>query len=197
MALCLVALLLYSWYRKREDTVLKCIICTGRLILQGRFLIARLFPLVWMQALLNLAERLGDAKPRGLTRPDIDRLPCYRFNAELRRASPLEGCSSHSGSVSFQTSCVVCLGDFESRQLLRALPCKHEFHARCVDKWLKVPTLMSSFLWPPYVIGGAIIFLPCDFYLSSIFLFFSSPNLSGRRLDVYHTLAHGVALVRI
>ena len=26
---------------------------------------------------------------------------------------------------------------------------------------------------------------------------FSSPNLSGRRLDVYHTLAHGVALVRI
>ena len=27
--------------------------------------------------------------------------------------------------------------------------------------------------------------------------FFSSPNLSGRRLDVYHTLAHGVALVRI
>jgi len=31
----------------------------------------------------------------------------------------------------------------------------------------------------------------------SFFLFFSSPNLSGRRLDVYHTLAHGVALVRI
>ena len=27
--------------------------------------------------------------------------------------------------------------------------------------------------------------------------FFSSPNLSGRRLDVYHTLAHGVALVQI
>ena len=30
-----------------------------------------------------------------------------------------------------------------------------------------------------------------------LFSFFSSPNLSGRRLDVYHTLAHGVALVRI
>ena len=44
---------------------------------------------------------------------------------------------------------------------------------------------------------GAIIFLPCSFYLLSIFLFFSSPNLSGRRLDVYHTSAHGVALVRI
>ena len=32
----------------------------------------------------------------------------------------------------------------------------------------------------------------------SIFLsFFSSPNLSGRRLDVCHTSTHGVALVRI
>jgi len=40
---------------------------------------------------------------------------------------------------------------------------------------------------------GAIIFLPCNFYL----LLFSPPNLSGRRLDVYHTLTHGVALVRI
>ena len=32
---------------------------------------------------------------------------------------------------------------------------------------------------------------------SSFFFFFSSLNLSGWRLDVYHTLAHGVALVRI
>jgi len=34
-------------------------------------------------------------------------------------------------------------------------------------------------------------------FLSSTFLFFSSPNLSGQRLDVYHTLRHGVALVQI
>jgi len=30
-----------------------------------------------------------------------------------------------------------------------------------------------------------------------VFLFYSSPNLSGRRLDVCHTSIHGVALVRI
>jgi len=29
------------------------------------------------------------------------------------------------------------------------------------------------------------------------FFFFSWPNLSGRRLDVYHTSTHGVALVQI
>jgi len=54
--------------------------------------------------------------------------------------------------------------------------------------------LNSVFLWSPYVIGQTIIFLPSDFYLLS---FFSSPHLSSRRLDVYHTSTHGVALVRI
>ena len=35
-------------------------------------------------------------------------------------------------------------------------------------------------------------------FLSSIYLlFYSSPYLSGNRLDVYHTSTHGVALVRI
>jgi len=43
--------------------------------------------------------------------------------------------------------------------------------------------------------GRPLYFCPVVsiFYLS----FFSSPNLSGHRLDVYHTSTHGVALVRI
>jgi len=44
---------------------------------------------------------------------------------------------------------------------------------------------------------GAIIFLPCNCCRLLSICLFSSPNLSGRRLDVYHTLTHGVALVRI
>ncbi|XP_077461564.1 E3 ubiquitin-protein ligase RNF38 isoform X2 [Stigmatopora argus] len=75
------------------------------------------------EALLNLAERLGEAKPRGLTKADIEQLPSYRFNPNNHQSE--------------QTMCVVCMCDFESRQLLRVLPCNHEFHAKCVDKWLK------------------------------------------------------------
>jgi len=44
---------------------------------------------------------------------------------------------------------------------------------------------------------GAIIFLPCSFFLLSSSFFLSSPNLSGRRLDVCHTSTHGVARVQI
>ena len=51
-------------------------------------------------------------------------------------------------------------------------------------------------LWPPYEIGGPLYFYPVVTIFLSFFLsfFYSSPNLSGRRLDVYHTLTHGVAL---
>ena len=47
--------------------------------------------------------------------------------------------------------------------------------------------------------GRPLYFCPVVsfFYLLLPSSFFPSPNLSGRRLDVYHTLTHGVALVRI
>ena len=57
--------------------------------------------------------------------------------------------------------------------------------------------LIALFLMAALHNRCGIIFLPCGFYLSSFFLLFSSPNLSGRRLGLYHTSTHGVALVRI
>jgi len=54
------------------------------------------------------------------------------------------------------------------------------------------------FLWSPYVIGQTIIFSCCGLFFFFFFLsFFSSPNLSRRRLDVCHTSTHVVALVQI
>ena len=57
---------------------------------------------------------------------------------------------------------------------------------------ITLPT--SNFLWSPYAIGQAIIFFALWFLSSFFFYLFSSPNLSDRRLDVYHTSTHGVAL---
>jgi len=47
----------------------------------------------------------------------------------------------------------------------------------------------------PHIFGRAAITFGIGPHSSSFF--FSSPILSGRRLDVYHTSTHGVALVRI
>jgi len=49
----------------------------------------------------------------------------------------------------------------------------------------------------PPIFGRATITLGIGPHSSSFFFFISSPNLSRRILDVYHTSTRGVALVRI
>ncbi|KAF0514688.1 zinc finger domain-containing ubiquitin ligase [Gigaspora margarita] len=35
-----------------------------------------------------------------------------------------------------QLTCPICLGDFESGEELRLLPCHHQYHTSCIDPWL-------------------------------------------------------------
>jgi len=60
---------------------------------------------------------------------------------------------------------------------------------------LKQPTIILLFMAAVRSKCGYYIFVLR--FLLSFFFFFSSRNLSGRRLDVYHTSTHDVALVRI
>mmetsp|Transcript_123696 Transcript_123696/g.309148 ORF Transcript_123696/g.309148 Transcript_123696/m.309148 type:complete len:296 (-) Transcript_123696:123-1010(-) len=63
-------------------------------------------------------------KPRGATQDIIDSMPLVEYSPELQ-----------DGSV--ETSCAVCLSDFEWDDMLRRLPCGHAFHRACIDKWLR------------------------------------------------------------
>jgi hypothetical protein len=51
----------------------------------------------------------------------VDRLPCR---------------TSAAGPDEDEKECAVCLSQFEKGDLVRMLPCRHEFHADCIDKWL-------------------------------------------------------------
>jgi hypothetical protein len=68
----------------------------------------------------GVQEDAPPPKPRGASQSLIDSIPLERFSAET-----------------CETSCAVCLSDFEEHNMLRRLPCGHSFHSGCVDKWLK------------------------------------------------------------
>lgn len=67
--------------------------------------------------------RPNNDRKRGLTPAELEKLPCYEFKAG----------ENMSGTV----DCVVCLESFEAGDRCRLLPpCRHSFHAKCVDSWL-------------------------------------------------------------
>jgi len=145
------------------------------------------------------------------TRTVVDRRGCLtRSGLFLCRSQ-----SNHSRHFSVISWTVVTSGQSGHAQTTRkSVGQRHLFNQRCndeIDRYIGCQTEppsndccdvagygFSDFLWPPYGIGQAIIFcrVVSSIYLSSFF-FFSSPNLSHRRLDVYHKSTHGVVLVRI
>jgi hypothetical protein len=77
-------------------------------------------------ALMHAAEHMAamcHKMPKGMSRAQIDQLPTYRWSSAVEK-------EAHA--------CVVCMYDVQPRQTVRALPCNHVYHARCIDKWLKV-----------------------------------------------------------
>ncbi|XP_010251297.1 PREDICTED: E3 ubiquitin-protein ligase RNF13-like [Nelumbo nucifera] len=69
----------------------------------------------------NLVER-ANGGANSMSHDDLQRLPCFDFRAGEKGSSPID--------------CVVCLENFKVGDKCRLLPCKHSFHANCVDSWL-------------------------------------------------------------
>lgn len=66
----------------------------------------------------------GDDDPiRGLTKEQIDNLSTRSYEQN--------GVDSELGKV-----CSVCISDYVAGNKLRQLPCLHEFHIHCIDRWL-------------------------------------------------------------
>lgn len=95
------------------------------------------------EELWNLTEAIGEAITRGLSKAEINRLPTRTFSqsATSGRDSISAGCSDMSSlrdsSLNHERECRVCLSSYETGEILRILPCFHEYHANCIDKWLK------------------------------------------------------------
>lgn len=51
-------------------------------------------------------------------------------------AIPLVHFSASANNSEESQSCSICLADYIDGDLMRRLPCQHDFHRRCIDKWL-------------------------------------------------------------
>ncbi|KAH6911793.1 hypothetical protein BKA70DRAFT_1268516 [Coprinopsis sp. MPI-PUGE-AT-0042] len=85
------------------------------------------------EALLELAEMLGHAKPPTVTKEDIDK-------SGLETIKPWQLSQyEDEGRVSYNCieRCLICLDDYDEEDHIRIMSCRHAFHKDCVDKWLQ------------------------------------------------------------
>ncbi|RDB16059.1 hypothetical protein Hypma_003479 [Hypsizygus marmoreus] len=85
------------------------------------------------EALLELAELLGQVKPPTVTKEDIE-----RSGLEIIKSSQLEQYEKAQKISSNCTErCLICLDDYAPEDNIRVMTCRHAFHKICVDKWLE------------------------------------------------------------
>ncbi|OAY81564.1 Receptor region, transmembrane domain- and RING domain-containing protein 1, partial [Ananas comosus] len=63
-------------------------------------------------------------QPPNMKRQAVDVLPCFTFK------------SAYLNGKRIEETCAICLEDYRDEEMLRILPCLHEFHLACVDSWL-------------------------------------------------------------
>jgi len=76
-------------------------------------------------SLRSLRERLRPLQPRGASAHTID-----------SATSTLLYQAGQSGSK--DEVCSICCDVFQDRDCVRQLPCKHQYHKACVDRWLSL-----------------------------------------------------------
>ncbi|KAJ8374040.1 hypothetical protein SKAU_G00046200 [Synaphobranchus kaupii] len=75
------------------------------------------------EALLAFEERQGAAVAKNcLSQREIQRLPTKAFNPAYSAG---------------KTECQICFSSYTEGEQLRMLPCLHDYHVQCIDRWLK------------------------------------------------------------
>ncbi|EIN12470.1 hypothetical protein PUNSTDRAFT_141167 [Punctularia strigosozonata HHB-11173 SS5] len=85
------------------------------------------------EALLELAELLGQVKPPVATRDDIE-----KSGLQIIKPSDLAQYEKEGKVASNCVDrCLICLDDYAETDELRLMTCRHTFHKDCVDKWMQ------------------------------------------------------------
>ena len=88
-------------------------------------------------ALLQLDDANGQNGRRGLSTEQLAALPRHTVPPNSESSSSGGG----GGAVPSAVTCAICLEDAASGEVLCVLPCAHQFHAPCIERWLAASTV--------------------------------------------------------
>lgn len=60
-------------------------------------------------------------------------------NELISRSSSISNSSTQKSKYCY--SCVICLNIICDEELIRCLPCKHIYHSKCIDQWIKIRSI--------------------------------------------------------
>nr|XP_011462255.1 PREDICTED: receptor homology region, transmembrane domain- and RING domain-containing protein 1 [Fragaria vesca subsp. vesca] len=88
------------------------------IVILGILLIALFAPRHW------LYSQGRNQLPKSVDTKVVEALPCFTFS------------SARLGECHSEETCAICLENYKDGEILKVLPCQHEFHSSCVDSWL-------------------------------------------------------------
>ncbi|XP_076853962.1 RING finger protein 215 isoform X1 [Brachyhypopomus gauderio] len=113
------------------------VICTGETISPVQKYLQKLWDTVVLAALILSTGVIVQARWQYQDDQFNDDLELRPRLDLLKRLSVLQTRTYRQAKVRSDTdSCAVCLEQYSNNQCLRVLPCLHEFHKDCVDRWL-------------------------------------------------------------
>lgn len=73
---------------------------------------------------INLDEIFEEPIPPAMSQGQIERLVTYQLTPETTESDA--------------EPCIMCANPYQAEDLMRVLPCGHEFHSPCIDTWLRI-----------------------------------------------------------
>ncbi|KAK3818999.1 MAG: hypothetical protein J3Q66DRAFT_339071 [Benniella sp.] len=98
-------------------------------------------------------NRQGHPNPLPTPSTTVSLAPSYRHSSGSSPSRERSKCSSHPfANADAQTTCAICLTDYDVGEQVRTLPCHHQYHLGCIDPWLLSVAALCPIckrdLWP-------------------------------------------------